>query len=307
MLVVALSGLAACKKNPIAISDNDLKKSLPDVAYNSADNTFFVFWAAVPGEESQTNDRFIYGQKMSSFGKALGEPVEVLKTSNVAAMPRVLYNPNKNQYLVIYGEMQSNMNIRGVILDTNGTQVAGPFNVTDVPANQFHYTMAFNSTKNQFFITYNDSRNGAGNIFGIIFDETGAVVKNEFIISNAVGHQVNPVVCYNPQDDTYLINWEDFRQHGDNLTAYGTLDVMTNIMGALLDGDGNILVNDIAMCVDDNGTDADQRFNGIAYNSDKNEFLVTWTDTDRQPAEYRDYGQNRKGRRLNACGKFYRG
>ncbi len=279
MMVVALSGLAACKKNPIAISDNDLKKSLPDVAYNSSDNTFFVFWAAVPGEESQTNDRFIYGQKISSFGKALGEPVEVLKTSNVAAMPRVLYNPNKNQYMVIYGEMQSNMNIRGVILDTNGTQAAGPFNVTDVPANQFHYTMAFNSTKNQFFITYNDSRSGAGNIYGIIFDDAGAVVKNEFVISNAVGHQVNPVVCYNPQDDTYLVNWEDFRQHGDNLTAYGTLDVMTNIMGALLDGDGNILVNDIAMCVDDNGADADQRFNGIAYNSDKNEFLVTWTDT----------------------------
>ena len=202
MMVAALSGLAACKKNPIAISDNDLKKSLPDVAYNSEENNFFVFWAAVPGEDSQTTDRFIYGQKISSFGKALGEPVEVLKTSNVAAMPRVLYNPNKNQYLVIYGEMKSYMNIRGVILDNNGTHAAGPFNVTDVKANQFHYTMAFNSTKNQFFITYNDSRSGAGNIYGIIFDDAGTVVKEEFVISSAVGHQVNPVVCYNPQDDT---------------------------------------------------------------------------------------------------------
>ncbi len=54
---------------------------------------------------------------------------------------------------------------------------------------------------------------------------------------------------------------------------------MTNIQGSLLDDNGSILVEDIPMCVDDNDTDADQRFNGIAYNPDKNEFLVTWTDT----------------------------
>jgi hypothetical protein len=194
-------------------------------------------------------------------------------------MSRVQYNPNKNQYLVIYGLWENGMNIRGAILDANGRAVGEHFKVTNGPSSQFHYTMAFNSVKNQFFITYNDSRNGAGDIFGVIIDDTGAVVKEEFVVSGAEGHQVNPVVCYNPQDDTYLLNWEDFRQHGDNLTAYGTLDVMTNIMGALLDGDGKTLVHDIAMCVDDSGADADQRFNGIAYNSDKNEFLVTWTDT----------------------------
>jgi hypothetical protein len=139
--------------------------------------------------------------------------------------------------------------------------------------------MAFNSKKNQFFITYNDGRNEASDVFGVILDDTGAVVKEEFIISNAVGHQVNPVVCYNPQDDTYLVNWEDFRAHGDSLTAYETLDVMTDIYGALLAADGTVLVNNIAMCVDANGIDCDQRFNDIAYNSKTNQFLVSWTDT----------------------------
>jgi hypothetical protein len=77
------------KNNCIEISSNDLKKSLPDVAYNSAENNFFVFWAAAPGEESQTADYFIYGQKISSFGKALGEPVEVVKTANIVLLPGV--------------------------------------------------------------------------------------------------------------------------------------------------------------------------------------------------------------------------
>ena len=39
------------KNNCIAISSNDLKKSLPDVACNSAENNFFVFWGAAPGDD----------------------------------------------------------------------------------------------------------------------------------------------------------------------------------------------------------------------------------------------------------------
>jgi len=267
------------KNNCIEISSNVLKKSLPDVACNSVENNFFVFWAAAPGEESQTVDYFISGQKISSSGEALGAPVEVLKTENIVLLPRVLYNPNKNQYLVIYCLGESAFNIRGVILDADGKAVGEHFKVTDVPSNQFHYTMAFNSKRNQFFITYNDSRNGPNNVFGVILDDTGAVVKKESIISNAVGHQVNPVVCYNPKDDTYLLNWEDFRAHGDSLPALETLEVMTDIYGALLAADGTVLVNNIAMCVDANGINGDQRFNGIAYNSKTNQFLVSWTDT----------------------------
>jgi hypothetical protein len=105
------------------------------------------------------------------------------------------------------------------------------------------------------------------------------VVKKEFLLCTATGHQVNPVVCYNPTDDTYLINWEDFRAHGNNLEALGTLEVMTDVYGALLSADGTIIANDIPMCADANGRNADQRFNGIAYNSKKNEFLASWTDT----------------------------
>jgi len=267
------------KMNVIEISCNDRKKSLPDVACNSAEKSFFVVWAAVPGEESQTMDNFICGQKISASGEALGAPVEIVKTEDIVLRPCILYNPNKNQYLVIYCLAEDYMNIRGVILDADGKVVGEHFRVSDAPANQVHYTMAFNSRRNQFFITYNDNRNAANDAFGVILDDTGRVVKKEFLISSSSGHQVNPVVCYNPQNDTYLINWEDFRAHGDSLPGLGTLEVMTDIYGALIAADGTILVNNIPMCADAGGIDGDQRFNGIAYNSKKNEFLVSWTDT----------------------------
>jgi hypothetical protein len=54
---------------------------------------------------------------------------------------------------------------------------------------------------------------------------------------------------------------------------------MTDIYGALLSGDGTIMKSDIPMCADAEGINADQRFNGIAYNANKNDFLTSWTDT----------------------------
>jgi hypothetical protein len=153
------------------------------------------------------------------------------------------------------------------------------FIVTDVPANQFHYTAAFNSKRNQYLITYNDFRAEVSSVYCVIINDSGSIIKEEFLLSEATGHQVNPVVCYNPEDDTWLINWEDFRAHGNKLDSLETLEVMTDIYGALLSGDGTIMKTDIPMCADAGTINADQRFNGIAYNPKKNESLASWTDT----------------------------
>jgi hypothetical protein len=263
----------------IEIARNDQRKSLPDVACNEAEDTFFAVWAAAPGENSQSADYRIGGLKISSAGEALGPPVEVLKTDDILMLPHVLHNPNKNQYLVTYCRAESYFNIRGVFLNADGTPAGQQFTITDAPANQFHYTMALNTRRNQFLVVYNDFRDGAGNSYGVIIDDRGILVKGEFLICAAPGHQINPVACYNPENDTYLVNWEDFRAHGNDLEPLGTLEVMTDIYGVLLSGDGAILKADIEMCADAAGANADQRFNGIAYNPNKNEFLTSWTDT----------------------------
>ena len=263
----------------IKIAANDLRKALPDVAWNADEDSFLAIWAAAPGMESSSTDYFISGQKISNTGELIGEPLEILKTDDILMLPRVVYNPNKNQFLVIYCRGENYFNIRGIILDTNGNALGEQFIITDVPANQFHYTAAFNSKRNQYFITYNDFRDEVSSVYGVIIDDTGNIVKKEFLLCSATGHQINPVVCYNPTDNTWLINWEDFRAHGNSLDALETLEVMTDIYGALLSGDGTIVKSDIPMCADAGTTNADQRFNSIDYNSNKNEFLTSWTDT----------------------------
>ena len=58
---------------------------------------------------------------------------------------------------------------------------------------------------------YNDSRNGNADVFGVILDEAGNIVKGDFAVNNSKGDQINAYACYNSTDDTYLISWEDFR------------------------------------------------------------------------------------------------
>ncbi|MCX8044753.1 MAG: hypothetical protein N3B18_11605 [Desulfobacterota bacterium] len=263
----------------IDIARNDMRKSLPEVAANEAQCSFLVVWAAAPGENSSSFDYTVSGRLISGSGQSIGNIFDIIRTSDILMLPRVLYNPHNNQYLVIYCRGENYFNIRGVFLDEAGNPVSPHFAVTDVPANQFHYTMAFNSKRNQFLIVYNDFRNDISTVYGLIIDERGRLVRPEFPISNAPGHQINPVVCYNPDNDTYLINWEDFRAHGNGLEPLGTLEVMTDIYGALLSGDGTVIINDIPMCADAAGANADQRFNGIVYNPRRGEFLASWTDT----------------------------
>jgi hypothetical protein len=264
------------KGGRIAIDSTGMKASLPDVVYNSAGKTFFVFWQSQGGPDMESR---ISCRILSKKGAALGETIVLSKGKTMRMLPKAAYNPFTQECMVAFlmmPEGSTGLDVYGLIIDAQGKVVVEQFPICTNPANQLHPSIAFNTVLREYFISYNDSRNGKGNgdIFGIILDERGKVRKPEFVINGSPGNQINPVVCHNTKDNTFLINWEDFRNEKELLKD------PSNIMGALLDKDGAVLVNDIAMCVDTDGpNEGDQRFNGIVYNPDKNEFLTSWTDT----------------------------
>ena len=95
-----------------------------------------------------------------------------------------------------------------------------------------------------------------------------------------------------------MINWEDFR-HADDLGKWylGPGD----IYGALFDGNGNIIVD--FPTIDDTGMPDEGRTQWrpmTAYNPDRHEYLVTWTDT--RPSLQDSRGVY--GRFINADGTF---
>ena len=171
-----------------------------------------------------------------------------------------------------------------------GGYVDGPNLLFQTPYNTSHPDIVFNPLRRQYQLSLNENFENSDLLpgklpgtsldnVGYLMNESGAVLQGPYLIGSQTGTQFNPKAAYNSVENSYMINWEDFRAHGDSLDEYGTLDVMTDIYGALLAADGTLLVNDITMCVDANGIDGDQRFNAIVYNSQTNQFLVSWTDT----------------------------
>ena len=227
----------------VSISTTPLQEWMPSVTYNPVDNEFLLLWHATgvrdPGGENMYS---LHGRRISPDGELLGEAFMPLPTIDTARriLPRAAHNAFTNQYMVVFCMEQP---VTGwdpfiTIVNSTGAVLAGPLCLSAQPTNANHAFIVFNPARRQYLIAYNDSRSGNQDVFGVIVDEKGAVVKADFPICTAPGEQQNPFVCYNPANDTFLINWEDFRN-------VATWTEPGDMYGALLDGDGTIIKADI--------------------------------------------------------------
>ncbi len=264
------------------ISTTLLHEWMPSVTYNSIENEYLVLWHSTGVRDDGGENMYsLHARRISSYGQLLGESFSPLKSVGPERrlLPRAVHNPFTNQYIVSFsmGQEATDWDPFITILDSKGSTLFDPAAISEEPTKASHPGIVFNTTRRQCLVVYNDSRTGLAAIYGIIIDEDGNIVKGDFVIKASEnpeeGGFINAFACYNPTNDTYLINWEDFR-NVSNWMEPG------DIYGALLDGEGNVIVNDIPM-VDDHGMDneGDQRVQSIAYNPDRNEFLAMWWDS----------------------------
>ena len=260
------------------IAATNLTEWIPKIAYNSVDDEFLVVWTEQGVREPEGPSLYgIVAQRFSSLGEKItssinpaGDPV-----SKIVLLPTPEHNEFTNEYLIAYTMSGIGFDQFCTIINNTGTIMEEPFPISEKLRSQMHSSVAFNTQEREFFVVYNSSESGSPDIKGVILDEDGTPVSGELMINDTEGDQYNPYIVYNPTDNTYLINWEDFRN-------VPTWQENSDIYGALLDSNGNVIVNDIPM-LDDFGTEdeGDQRHNNIVYNPDKNEFLVSWSDNGR--------------------------
>ena len=262
----------------IEISATALHEWMPSVTYNPIENEFLVLWHTTGVREEGGESMYsLHAQRISPDGTLLEDAFSPLTSVGPGRrlLPKAAHNIFTNQYMVTFCMEQTGTGWDPFItlIESDGTILSGPLVLSEKPTNANHPFIAFNSTRREYLVAYNDSRNGEHDIFGVILNEEGSVVKEDFAICTAEGEQQNPFVYYNPKNDTYLLNWEDFRN-------VSTWTEPGDIYGILLDGEGNVLAKDIPM-VDDFGNEDEggQWLNNIAYNPVKNEFLVSWMDT----------------------------
>ena len=253
----------------------------PQVAYNQRVNQWFVSWSDNRGAGTTGFD--IYGQRVrGSDGSLAGQgnfticdgPENQLYV-RLAPRPKT----GRSEYLAVWEDWRSDDGCEilgqrvGALLGTlNGHE----FNISALLESQEHPRVAYNSTDQQFFVVWQDGRDGNSDILGQIVLTGSIPLTDNITIRDEAGHLADPVVAHNPYADTYLVAWDD--------------ETEEDIEGVILHSDGSAAGAAFNIS---SGTAA-RRNPAVAFNSDNSSYLVVfeyegqegWDIYGRSPVSY---------------------
>ncbi len=294
--------------------DTNYQALNPAVAYDSVDNQYLVVWRADDNVNGMVDEDYeILGQRIdAATGAEVG--ANDFRISEMAGSgpaggafePAVAYNPDRNEYLVVWhGEGPFPMyafqeyEIFGQRLDAaTGAEVgSNDFRISDMGGtNDSTYgasspAVVYNPTRSEYLVVWS----GDDNVNGLVNDEleifgqrinaiTGAEVgTNDFRISNmgdadsAFQDANRPAVAYNAVDDEYLVVWD-----GDDATG-DMVDNELEIFGQRLDGatGGELGADDFRISTQ--GPAGDTSYlavePAVAFDPVEDQYLVVWTGT----------------------------
>ncbi len=274
----------------LALSTIPRHEGNADMAYNPVHNEFMVVFRTTgplsddcdPGDDYECTNDFnsLDGLRISPDGEIVGDPLqlsppEVMDKGGI----EIVRNTFTNEFMLItsIGTISLKHIYIGKI-DSEGNLLYGFERLYEGAGYALLPDIVFNPVRRDYVIVYNDDNFwndfGYKNNVGFIVNEDGILTAGPFEVGNQVGTMYAPWGEHNSTDDTYLFAWEDFR-HADDPDAWylGPND----IYGALLDGEGNMIAEVPIMDDSDEEGLRTQWAPSVAYNSHRNEFLVTWT------------------------------
>ncbi len=162
------------------------------------------------------------------------------------------------------------------------------FPVVAAPGNQFHPQVAYNSTEDEYLMVWSNG----GDIFAQRLTKEGQANPPILTITNARGRQDWPAVAYDPQQDRYLVVWDDDRNA--RFTGH-------DLFGRLIEHSGASVGPEFPVMT----LPASQRQPRLAFNSDRMEYLLVWTDSRNAIATGQDiFGQLLRENGLPKGGSF---
>lgn len=236
----------------------------PQVAYNPDDDEYLVVWQDYRGGE----DWDIYGQRVAADGSLIGQNLAIDTTIKYNQRePRVAYGAN--EYLVVWQneeEKTGYLGVYGRVLNRNGS-----FATLKFPIQMFAYTrlmqesptaVIHNSTANQFLVLWEAQVNATNwNILASHVLPNGTLGTST-TITNLTIHEVDATGAYNPDDDQYLVVWEEINNFGYHA-----------VYGRRLTGSGTVITSDYIQISTNLASSAAA---DVMYQADTNQYIVVW-------------------------------
>lgn len=210
LILTPVAAAGATGMSPeLTVTAEDFDEFLPQVAYNTNRDEFFVVWHDVSFQ-----GRTVMGKRLDRWGNTIGLYTIAYNSTNDSAQPTVAYDPVNDRYLVAYirdfpGD-GSDWDLYGRLVPWNGPDGSlTEFPIVTWGTHQWNPRAAYASTEQEFFVTWwNEDQTGAvaSYISGArLSPTTGATVGSTLTIASGTDPRFTPDVAYNRARNEYLI------------------------------------------------------------------------------------------------------
>jgi hypothetical protein len=246
----------------------------PAVAYNTKKQEFLVVWRDL--RDFSSSGENIYGRLVSAAGVPLGADFRISDGAgkNGEDRPAVAYNPDADEYLVVWSDSRNDAFLRGTDIFGRRVSAAGvplrhDFLISGPKAlrNDKDPAVAYSPVSLEYLVVWTDYRNFTlrnTDTYGRRVSAAGKGLGPDFRISGpaAKGAESFTAIAYNPDAAEYLVVWGDERRDTDRI--YGRRVAL----------DGSRPESEFRV----SGGAALAAFPAVAYHPPNHQYLVAWQD-----------------------------
>jgi hypothetical protein len=260
----------------VSIATTQNNEGMPGLAFNAIDGEFITVWREYG--EGDPHNCTLNGARISPDGGVVGtvQPAGPYDGGYIF-WARIYHNIYRNEYMYTYtlGFSHDDWDVTVGRMDADGSVLTAPYSLhpTGSSTQQTHPQAAFNTQDREYLLLYNDYvPPGVGPYNCGAFLDEDINILSEITPMDPQGVLVfNPQIVYNPIDNYYFANWEDYRAEGDpNTGSRGRSDVY----GSLINADGTTIVETALS----DGPKGWQGVQMVAHNPDRNEYFSAWID-----------------------------
>lgn len=259
----------------------------PAVAWSHDANEFLVVWE--DRRNLATRGAEIYGRRIGADGLAKGADFRISSSTANEYNPDVVWNDTDGEFLVVWQD-ERGFDVYGHRVAGGGGPVGEDIRISVSDDGEWEPAVAWNSVANQYFVVWQDNRDGATRgweIYGRRMGSDGTPAGGEFRVSSSTATEGVPAVAFNATANQYLVVWQDSR----NQATRGW-----EIIGRRVGPTGTVLGSDFRIS---NAT-TDEIKPAMVWSATANQYLVVWED--KRNAATR--GIEIYGRRVGAAGGF---
>ncbi len=247
----------------VVLLTGDQSIQAPEITYNSTANEYLL----VARRES---DNVVLAQRISASGQPVGDTVELGRSGGPtffdpaarARVASVAYNSTEDRYIVGFGDP---MTVQTLLPDLEFDLISESFGAGSNPS------VAWSSVSNIYLMAWEDRefRNTGGENLSAVLVSNFAEMDSDIIyIRDQDFAEESPRVAYNPDDDQFLVIWDERIGYSDQAVIKSRTDTIGQIVAA----DGSVVGDPIPIEADIPYTLRQD----VDYNPVSQTYLVVW-------------------------------